>query len=434
MSSCRGLAAEAIAGVLERNGSLASLLPKAIQQCPEPERALLQQLCYGTCRFLPSLSLITDSLLNKPIGKKDQDIHGLILVGLYQLIHSQVPPHAAIDETVEAAEALSKPWAKALVNGILRSYQREEGLIQSLSNRPEVRYHHPQWIIDRCKAGWPDHWEHILEQNNQQGPMTLRINTSQISREDYFNLLTEAEIKAQICQFADSAITLDAATDVYQLPGFEEGMVSVQDEAAQLAAGLMNLQPGQTVLDACAAPGGKTCHLLEREPQLASVLALDQSAERLERVEENLERLNLSNVGVMQGDASSTAWWEGEQFDRILADVPCSATGVIRRNPDIKYLRVNKDIQALSKLQERIVKNLWPMLKPGGRMVYATCSIFIAENESVIKRVLKSLPDAQEIQVAADWGIERPHGRQLFPQAHGHDGFYYAVLEKCVTD
>ncbi len=432
MSSPRLLATQVMADIIRRNGSLSARLPAAISKVESKDKALLQQLCYGCCRFLPSLQLIANELLDKPMKQQDEDIYALILLGLYQLAHTNVPDHAAIGETVEITEALNKPWAKALVNGVLRTYQRQTEQLANLANRPEYRYQHPQWIIDRYKASWPEDWEHILEQNNLQAPMTLRVNQSRISRDDYLQLLTEADIPASAGSFSAAAIVLVSPTDVFQLPGFTEGLVSVQDEAAQLAAPLMNLKPTYRVLDACAAPGGKTCHLLELEDNLDRVFALDQSEHRLKRVNENLARLKLSAI-TQQGDASATDWWDGELFDRILVDAPCSATGVIRRNPDIKYLRQNKDIKALSKLQERIVKNLWALLKPGGRMVYATCSVLPAENESVIKRVLKTLNDAQEIKIAADWGIERPHGRQLFPQQQGHDGFYYAVLEKGPT-
>lgn len=428
-NSPRLLATRVMADILRRNGSLSSRLPAAIAQVDSKDKGLLQQLCYGCCRFLPSLQLIASELLEKPANQQDEDIYALILLGIYQLAHSNVADHAAIDETVEVAEMLKKPWAKPLVNGVLRNYQRQTESLKTLANKPEFRYQHPQWLIDRCKASWPDQWENILEQNNIQAPMTLRVNLSRISRAEYLSLLIEAEIPATPGAYSPAAITLGSPTDVFLLPGFTDGLVSVQDEAAQLAAGLMDLSQGQHVLDACAAPGGKTCHILEQESGLSSLLALDQSDLRLKRVEENLDRLLLS-AEVVQGDACESSWWDGKLFDRMLVDAPCSATGVIRRNPDIKYLRQNKDIKALGKLQERIVKNLWSMLKPGGRMVYATCSILPAENETLIKRILKSCEDAQEIKIIADWGIERPFGRQLFPQANGHDGFYYAVLEK----
>lgn len=428
-NSPRLLATKVIADIIRRNGSLSSRLPSAIAKVESKEKGLLQQLCYGCCRYLPSLQLTAGELLEKPASKQDEDVYALILLGIYQLAHTNVADHAAIDETVEVAEMLNKPWAKPLVNGVLRNYQRQTDALKSLANKPEYRYQHPQWLIDRCKASWPDQWESILEQNNIQAPMTLRVNLSRISRDEYLALLADAEIPAILGAYSPAAITLESATDVFLLPGFADGFVSVQDEAAQLAAGLMDLSTGQSVLDACAAPGGKTCHMLEQQSGLSNLLALDQSELRLRRVEDNLDRLLLS-ADVVQGDASDTSWWGGNQFDRILVDAPCSATGVIRRNPDIKYLRQNKDIKALSKLQERIVKNLWAMLKPGGRMVYATCSILPAENDTVIKRILKSCEDAQEIKITADWGIERPFGRQLFPQANGHDGFYYAVLEK----
>lgn len=428
MKSARAVAAEVLADILQRRGSLSALLPTALTQVPEQERALLQQLCYGTCRFLPSLQAYCQALLHKPIATHDQDIKGLLLLGLYQLEHSRIPEHAIISQTVEAAEDLNKPWTKSLINGVLRSFQRDKNAL-NIGNQPEVRFNHPQWLIDRLKGAWPDNWEAILEQNNHQAPMTLRVNTISVSCETYLAQLADAGISAHAGKLSPAAITLDSACDVTLLPGFSDGMVSVQDEAAQLAAYLLDLAPDQKVLDACAAPGGKTCHILETEPRIAELTALDQSEVRLKRVHENLARLDLS-ANTIAADAASPEWWNGEPFDRILVDAPCSATGVIRRHPDIKYLRLNSDINQLAKLQERIVRNLWTMLKPGGKLVYATCSVLPAENEKLVKKLLKKLSDAQEIKITADWGIERPFGRQFFPQLQGHDGFYYAVLEK----
>lgn len=425
----RAVAARVINDVLQRQGSLASLLPPALDSLPSNNQPLLQQLCYGTCRYLPSLQALLHALLHKPLSHKDQDIQALLLVGLYQLQHSRIAEHAIISETVDAATQLGKPWAKSLINAVLRNFQRQPELLQQLQKQPPVRYAHPQWIIDRLKGNWPEHWESILANNNLQAPMTLRVNLSKTSRENYLQSLQKAEIPARPGRYSAAAITLEQPIDVFKLPNFTDGWVSVQDEAAQLAGYLMDLQPGQIVLDACAAPGGKTCHLLEIEPQLASVIALDQSPERLQRVTENLQRLGFS-ANTLCADACTQDWWNGQPFDRILLDAPCSATGVIRRHPDIKYLRQNKDIGELAKLQERMLRNLWALLKPGGRLVYATCSVMANENEAVIKRFLKKHEDAQEISIAADWGIKRPAGRQLFPQADSHDGFYYAVLNK----
>ncbi|HEY5717213.1 MAG TPA: 16S rRNA (cytosine(967)-C(5))-methyltransferase RsmB, partial [Motiliproteus sp.] len=269
----------------------------------------------------------------------------------------------------------------------------------------------------------------ILAQNNQTGPLTLRVNLARGTRADYLALLETAAIEAQPCHYSPAGITLQQPCDVTQLPGYVEGRFSVQDEAAQLAAPLLALQPRQRVLDACAAPGGKTCHVLETEPQLAHCTALEISPQRLPRIHDNLSRLGL-DCEVLAADAALRDWWDGTPYDRILADVPCSATGVIRRNPDIKALRQNSDIATLQQLQGAILENLWGLLAPGGRLLYATCSVLPDENEQVVGAFLSRHAEAREVSLDVEWGNLRPHGRQLFPQPQGHDGFYYAVLEK----
>ncbi|OMH39462.1 16S rRNA (cytosine(967)-C(5))-methyltransferase RsmB [Motiliproteus sp. MSK22-1] len=428
--SVRVQASRVLASILKREASLSTLLPVAITNTPANERPLLQQLCYGTLRYLPQLELIAQRLLAKPLKPKDQDVQALILMGLYQLLHSRVPAHAAISETVQAAVKLKKkPWAKGLVNAVLRNFQRQPELQQTLQQNPIYSYAHPQWLIKRIKNAWPDHWSQVLEQNNNQAPMTLRVNLSAISRPDYSERLKAEGIPHHFGQFAATAIILDNPVDVDQLPGFSQGLISVQDEAAQLAAGLLDLQPQQRVLDACAAPGGKTGHILESETNLDHCLALDVSPDRLIRIEENLQRIGL-NCELKTADAAESSWWDGQPFDRILLDAPCSATGVIRRNPDIKSLRKNSDIGNLSALQLNILENLWSMLGSDGRLVYATCSVLPDENEAVIKQFLDTHPEAVEFRVKADWGIERSAGRQLFPQENSHDGFYYAVIDK----
>ena len=349
---------------------------------------------------------------------------------MYQLLEMRIPAHASIGETVEACTQLNKDWAKGLLNGVLRRLQREQDeLFTTLNSQPEFRFNHPSWMIDKLKHNWPDHWEAILEQNNQQPPMTLRVNQQSCSRDQYLNWLDEAEIDSFPGEFSAQAIQLDIPCDVNLLPGFSEGMVSVQDEAAQLSADLLDLQPGQRVLDTCAAPGGKLCHIIEHEPDLAAAVAVELEEKRAARIEENLQRLQL-DAEVIVADAASQDWWDGQLFDRILIDAPCSASGVIRRHPDIKGLRRNEDLKPLADIQLAILQNGWQMLKPGGKLVYATCSVFPQENERIIERFLKLQQDAQHHDIEADWGVARPFGRQLFPQADGHDGFYYALLSK----
>ena len=426
----RTQAANTLAPLLLHRGSLSATLPTALYTCVPRDRALLQQLCYGTMRFEPRLALIAEHLLQKPFRDKDADLQALVLLGLYQLDQTRIADHAAISETVDATEELNKNWARGLVNAVLRRFQRERGsILAALADHPSLQYNHPDWMISKLQHNWPDHWPQILLANDQPAPMTLRLNTHQSSRMAYLDQLHIAGIDAVPGAFADTAIYLTQACDVTELPGFADGLVSVQDEAAQLAAQLLDLKPGQRVLDACAAPGGKLCQILEQEPGLAAVEAVELDQRRIERIQQNLLRLKLE-CKVTKGDAAASDWWDGQRYDRILLDAPCSATGVIRRHPDIKYLRRNEDLKRMAELQLSILQNCWQMLSPGGKLVYATCSIFTQENERVLERFMKAELAAVHRPISANWGHARPLGRQLFPQQDGHDGFYYAVLEK----
>ncbi len=426
----RAIAAHTLAPVLAQKESLNTALPKGLKRVSERDRGLFQQLCYGTLRFYPRLNCLAKLLLKKPFKQQDQDLRALLLLGLYQLLEMRIPPHASIGETVEACSELNKQWAKSPINAILRRLQREQdSLFEQLQNDAEFCYNHPAWMIDKLRHNWPEQWQAILEQNNQQPPMTLRVNQQMTTRDDYLQLLADAGLAATVCPYAPAAIQLQHPCDVEQLPGFEAGWVSVQDEAAQLSASLLDLQPGLRVLDACAAPGGKLCHILEQQPDLAQVTAIELEAKRAPRIQENLQRLALS-AEVVIADAATTDWWDGHAYDRILLDAPCSASGVIRRNPDIKHLRRSEDLKALAEIQLSILKNCWQMLAPGGKLVYATCSIFPQENERVVERFIKLQHDADHQPIDAPWGMARPVGRQLFPQAAGHDGFYYALLTK----
>lgn len=427
----RSAAARVIASLLNQQGSLSALLPEALARIADRDRALLQELCYGTCRWQPQLQCYLDLLVDKPLRNKDRDVVALMLVGLYQLIYLRVPDHAAISATVQAAQALKKPWAKGLINGVLRRYQREGDVLrQQLQNREPFRYAHPAWMVEAISGAWPEYAEQIFSANNLHPPLTLRVNRRQLSREDYLRLLQDQEIAARPTPFSPDGITLEKAVDVETLPRFAEGAVSVQDEAAQLSASLLDLRPGQQVLDACCAPGGKTAHILEREEQLQRVVALDISEQRLERTRQNLQRLQLS-AELLVADATQAATWIAPaQFDRILVDAPCSALGVVRRHPDIKLLRNREDVDRLTEIQTAMLDNIWPLLKPGGLLVYATCSILPAENSDMIGAFLSSQPDAQDDPLAVEWGLPQAFGRQLLPQADGHDGFYFARLRK----
>ncbi|HSW69989.1 MAG TPA: 16S rRNA (cytosine(967)-C(5))-methyltransferase RsmB [Gammaproteobacteria bacterium] len=410
--------------------SLSDTLPKHSAKFKDArDQAFLHALCYGVCRWYFRLAALLNTLLDKPIKEKDQDIYCLLLVGLYQLMEMRVPPHAAIAETVNAAKALKKIWAKGLVNAVLRHYQRR--LPESSSSDTKdlsVIYSHPAWMIEMAKKDWPLDWQDILAANNQHPPFSLRVNQKKISREKYIEKLKDAE--TQVIAETEGGITLLKPCDVTELPGFSEGEISVQDGASQLAAGLLSVQPGQRVLDACAAPGGKTTHILELASPLQKMIAIDHHQERLNSIRENLERLHLTADLICADAGNVPAWWDGVLFDRILLDAPCSASGVIRRHPDIKLLRNAEDISRLAKEQSRLLENLWTVLKPDGLLVYATCSVYALENTEILTAFIAAHQDAKEEKIKTDWGKECIIGRQILPGMHGMDGFYFAVLKK----
>jgi 16S rRNA (cytosine967-C5)-methyltransferase len=410
--------------------SLSSLLPHAFHSLPPERRALAQELCYGTLRWWHRLDVLLGKLIDKPLRNKDADLHCLLLCGLYQLAYMEIPPHAAVSETVAITAALNKGWAKGLINAVLRRYQREkETLEQQLADNMEARYAHPQWLIAALQQAWPEQWQAILSANNERPPMTLRNARNHQSREAYLEELQAAGIAAEASRYAPDALTLARPQDVESLPGFTQGRVSVQDTAAQLAANLLGHQPGMRVLDACAAPGGKTGHILEICRDVA-LFSLDIDDKRLQRVTDNMARLQLHTTLISGDAARPDTWWDGQLFDRILLDAPCSATGVIRRHPDIKLLRQAEDIDNLVKLQALILDAMWPLLKSGGMLVYATCSVLPQENSLQLQRFLDSRTDAREKKIMADWGIATTVGRQILPNRDRMDGFYYACIEK----
>jgi 16S rRNA (cytosine967-C5)-methyltransferase len=430
--NARAVAAKVVTGVAGERRSLSALLPPALARVPCIDRPLLQELCYGVLRWYPRLDALAARLLRKPITPRERDVHSLLLVGIYQLLHLGVPEHAAVDATVEAARELGRPWAVSLVNGVLRSFQRErERLIAEVDRREDVALAHPRWLYERLAGDWPEEFRAVLAAANRHPPMGLRINAARTDRDAYLARLASEGIAAQPLAHTTHGLVLAQAMDATRLPGFAEGAVSVQDGAAQLAATLLGARAGERVLDACAAPGGKTAHLLELEPALAALVALDRDADRLVRVGENLERLGLQAQLAVGDAAEPQAWWDGEPFDRILLDAPCSATGVIRRHPDIKLLRGPRDIEALALAQARLLDALWPLLRRGGTLLYATCSVLRAENDRQIGAFLERHADARERPIAADWGRGCNHGRQILPGEDQMDGFYYALLERC---
>ena len=429
--SPRLAAANALALVMAGKASLGTSLPPQLAHVAPRDQALARELAFGTARWYFRLQGLAEQLLQKPLKAADRDIHALLLVGIYQLLYTRIPGHAAISETVDAAVRLKMAWAKGLLNAVLRRGQREGNeLLAQLERDPVIRTAHPRWLQKRLKADWPDHWESICAANNLHPPMTLRGNRLRGTRDRYLTRLREAGIEANPCRFSVDGLTLQAPRDVHQLPGFAEGEVSVQDEAAQLAAPLLDLKAGQRVLDACCAPGGKTCHILELEPGLSELVALDLEPSRLERVRENLQRLQLQATLKAADGRELASWWDGRPFQRILLDAPCSATGVIRRHPDIKLTRQSEDIAALAALQGELLDTLWQTLEVGGILVYATCSVLPEENTRVIEAFLQRHSGARQLPVEVGEGATQPAGRQLLPQPEGHDGFYLARLVK----
>ena len=424
----RAAAAEALAAVFSGN-SLNRVLPDTLEKIDPRDRGLLQQLCYGTLRQYPALEGVLNQLLQKPLKEKDGDVKALLLLGLYQLSGTRVPDHAAVSTAVEAIQELKKPWAKGLTNAVLRRYLRErETLEAQLDDARAAGY--PHWLYKKIRKQWPDQAEQIFAAGNQQPPMTLRVNQRLQNRAAYLKRLAEAGIDARPGFLSPQAVVLEQAVDVTDLPGFALGAVSVQDEAAQAAAILLNAQPGERILDACSAPGGKTCHILERQSALQSLTAMDIDQQRLAKVEENTTRLNLC-AQLLVGDASTPPATLGNaSFDAILVDAPCSATGVIRRHPDVKLLRREADIPQLAAQQLGILQGLWSLLKPGGRLLYATCSILIEENSRVVDKFLALQDDAAASPLTQQWGEPSGCGRQLLPCLNGPDGLFYAQLEK----
>lgn len=399
------------------------------QALPSNATPMTKELCFGVCRHYLRLSRLADLLVDK--RPKAWDVWVAILMGLYQLHYMKLPDYAVVKETVALVEKIKKTWAKGLVNAVLRNFcRKQQDLVASLSDDVQFIYGHPPHLLARMQKAWPNDWQALALANDRHPPMTLRVNLKEGSVLDYLHELEKQGITGTAHPLVPSAITLDIPCDVRTLPGFVEGKIAVQDAAAQLAASLLDLKPGLRVLDACCAPGGKTCHILESEANLAACVAVDVDSKRLQRVEENLKRQKL-NAEIIQGDALNPGqWWDKQLFDRILLDAPCSATGVIRRHADIKLLRTEEELKAVVQTQYTMLRSIWPLLAPNGIMLYATCSIMPEENEQQIAQFLKDHGDCKLISINAEWGRATPHGRQILAGEQGMDGFFYSILLK----
>lgn len=387
---------------------------------------LAKEITYGVLRDYYHLNAIVGALVKKPLADKNLDLNLLLLAGLYSIDHIKRPDYASVNAVVESVIALGKPWAKGLVNGVLRNYIRKRETLD-LKFDHESETNHPAWLSRAIEEAWPAQAGEIFVANNQHAPMTLRVNESRLTRSDYIEQLQTAEIESRPGSFGAQAVYLTEPMDITRLPGFAEGLVSVQDEASQLVADLLHATPGQKVLDACAAPGGKACHLLERYPGI-ELTALDVNADRSRQIRQNLTRLDLEATLAI---ADLRSWdGSGVRFERILLDAPCSATGIIRRHPDIKLLRRKSDIDKLVSAQLELLTAAWQLLEKGGVLVYSTCSILPAENDGVISQFLANTHDSELMPLTETWGQATDHGRQLLPAIDGNDGFYFARLVK----
>ena len=437
-AAVRARAAKIVAEVVERGRSLDAVL-NAESTTNKQERGLLRSLSYDSIRWYVRLDALLTRLLARPNQEIEPEVRALAIVGLCQLIYTDIPEHAAVAETVAATRLLKQPRASGLVNAILRRCQREQAqLLPKIDRDLAVRTAHPRWLVEKLRKDWGDRANDILDANNQRPPFWIRVNRARGTPANYRNQLQEKQIGVLASVFDDTALLLDRAMDVSDLPGFDEGWVSVQDAAAQFAGHLIDPQAGERILDACAAPGGKTGHLLELAPELASLTAVDVSPERLTRVTQNLQRLGVTANVIAADAAEPSTWWDGKPFDRILLDVPCSATGVIRRHPDIKLLRRSDDIAPLAARQSQLLRALWPLLQPGGRLLYASCSALQAETTVVVADFLRDEPSAREVTgdrlralpPVGEGTRVGAHGLRIAAGSAGMDGFYYALLEK----
>lgn len=414
------IAAEAIEYVLGGR-NLTSTLESVFRRHPHitpQQRAVAQDLSYGALRFYGELEALLQQLLQKPLT--DQRLHCLLLVAMYQLNHDRAAAHTIVDQAVKAAGLFKMQWAKGLVNAVLRNFLRQEAALKQALGTDEVaKFSYPQWWVDKVRAQYPTQWQAMLEAGNQHPPLTLRVNLARTTPQDFCTRLETQGIPARV--LAPQAVMLEKAMPVEKIPGFLQGEVSVQDAGAQHAGRLLDVKDGMRVLDACCAPGGKTGHILE----LADVemLAIDTEPVRLQRTRSNLDRIGVSAT-LMTADAGACeSWWDGKPFDRILADVPCTASGIVRRHVDIKWLRRPEDLDSFTEQQARILHGLWQLLAKGGKLLYATCSIFHEENQHQIEKFLEVTPEATQLPLT-----DLTHG-QLLPCSE-HDGFFYALLQK----
>jgi 16S rRNA (cytosine967-C5)-methyltransferase len=428
MSKVRLQAALACQHIVDTGRSLDHALETAKKGIESDDAGQLQAIVYGVVRHHVSLEALLNPLLKKPFRSKDRDIHFLLLSAIYQLVAMRAPDHAVVNDSVNATKPLKKKWARAVVNGCLREFLRAGATPRD--NWIDSVQEHPEWLRANLDKNWDDKANLIMAENLIPAELTLRINRNKSDQSEYLSQLEKNNLKATSHPFAPDAIVFDEAVPVESLPGFNDGFASVQDAAAQMASVLLNPQVGDRVLDACAAPGGKTCHLLEITNGNIDLISADISEKRLNRVRENLTRLNMSCELVVSDLSSDPNWWDGQLFDRILLDAPCSSTGVIRRHPDILRHRIAQDILQLNQIQLAILSQLWRLLKPDGMLLYATCSILSEENDSIIDTFIQTHKDATPMPLPHPQALKTTYGYQTLPSHGLSDGFYTCGLLK----
>ena len=421
--------------VIHGKHSLDRAIEQAHKDIEDNEKPLLANICYGTLRFYWELKAKIDQLLSQPLKKKDKIIENLLQSAIFQIDKTRIPDHAVVSQTVEASRKLNKGHFSSLINGILRTYLRSDRDIEKITE--EIKFNHPNWMIEKIKQDWPLNWEQILKKNNDRAPMWLRVNQKKIETKKYLKqfLTDESKIEADNMQLNDYAICLKTPISVKYLPGFEEGYVSIQDGAAQLAVDVLLENKSGRILDACAAPGGKTAQLIENIDSTSTVTAIEMDSERAELINENLLRLGHSTEVIVDDASDIESWWDSIFFDLILLDAPCSSSGVIRRHPDIKHLRRKDDIYTFQKKQLKIISAIWKILAPKGRLLYVTCSIFKEENDEVMNQFLEkhdnvALQDLLLNNNILEKMIKTRYGYQLFPGTINTDGFYFSCLKK----
>jgi len=428
----REIAARVLTDVISNKKNLDHCLEKHIDTYIDSKtKSLTQEICYGVMRWYFQLEFIVNSLIPKPLKDKDKDLFVLLLCGVYQIKYLRTPDYAAINESVGITKSIGKPWASKLVNAVLRRYQRErEAIDKIILKSNNIYYASPVWFAEKLSSQYPEDWKDILDASNQYPPMHIRLNLEKYSRQNYLDILDSSGINAQASKLSNAGVLLAESKKVEDVPGFMEGYVSVQDFGAQLAAPLLDCKAGHRVLDACAAPGGKSCHILESYPDISELVAIDIESSRISLLNDNLKRTNKVATVIQANVSDIKSWWDDVPFDRILLDVPCSATGIIRRHPDIKYLRSPEQITALVSTQMNMLEALWPILKLGGKLLYCTCSLFKEESDEQIDHFINIYNDVKLLPIKDNWGVYSTYGRQTIPGRDEADGFFYSILEK----